>query len=106
MVTPSNSAVLPLSEVWTRKPKSFRQCHIGTGASVARVPEPRPEMSHSYRSHRVKYLPGLHTVRCQTVAKSLILALRAKTSHKAKGPDFRAFSMVAGAGFEPATFGL
>ncbi len=41
--------------------KVLSKCHIGTGATVAQVPEPRPEVEHTYRSHSVKYLPGPHT---------------------------------------------
>ncbi len=48
----------------------------------------------------------VQTVRFQSVCKTAILAVLPRLLDKEKGPDIRAFLMVAGAGFEPATFGL
>src|SRR6516165_11048067 len=42
---------------WTSRHK----CQAGTGASVAQVPDPRREVSGSYRSHGVKDEPDSHT---------------------------------------------
>jgi hypothetical protein len=40
--------------------ETLKECHIGTGATVAQVPEPRPRVSSTYRSHCGKYGPDQH----------------------------------------------
>ena len=35
-------------------------CQAPTGATVAQAPEPRPNASNTYRSHRVKHEPVSH----------------------------------------------
>ena len=41
-------------EVWVRKQKSLRKCRLGTGTSVAQVPERVSEVSGRYRIHFVR----------------------------------------------------
>ena len=36
-------------------------CNTATGATVAQLPEPVPELSHTYRSQHVHYEPGQHS---------------------------------------------
>jgi hypothetical protein len=43
------------------QPTSTTGCNTATGASVAQLPEPVPELEHSNRSRHVHYEPGQHT---------------------------------------------
>jgi hypothetical protein len=49
--------LIPSSTWWTF---AGTKCQAGTGASAARVPEPRLKVSGGYRSHAVKHEPEFH----------------------------------------------
>ncbi len=67
------------------------KCHTGTGATVAQVPEPRPEVEHTYRSHSVKYLPGAHIQSKQSRSGQRSEVERLGTRQHRKAPQKRGF---------------
>ncbi len=48
-----------IEEAQHQQPEPDR-CNAATGASVAQLPEPVPELEHSNRSQHVHYEPGQH----------------------------------------------
>jgi hypothetical protein len=81
------------------------------GGESARLGVDRPELTSSYRGHGVNHEPGSHTGLAHKDPARIGLQMVARRERR-KGADSPApfrdqvFYLVAGAGFEPATFGL
>ena len=93
-----------------------RRRHRPTGgpSSVSQVPGPLspryrgrvPKLSARYRCHSVKYEPGPHNLSVPTSPVELVKSLALKTKKPWPSNALTRAFIVAGAGFEPATFGL
>jgi hypothetical protein len=70
---------------------------LSASATATSTPPP-PQRSREPGARRPKWYPN--------VVPNGTLANRFGHYEQRKGPGFRAFSVIAGAGFEPATFGL
>jgi hypothetical protein len=83
-------------------------------AGVKQVPEPLsprnrnrvPKVSNRSRSHGVKYEPGSHIIKESVILDFLCAFFGFRRRTAALAPALTWTFLVAGAGFEPATFGL
>ena len=86
------------------------RCRTSTGTPVAHPPNPRRAQSHDYRSRNVNHLPGPHNRISriwQTIWQTTSNSRLPKTwNGRPGGLPLQGFSLVAGVGFEPTTFGL
>ncbi len=86
------------SEKGSAQPVADQGCNTATGTTVAQEPDSVPKMSHNYRSQHVNHDPGQHKLEAHAALLGFV---------QNKAPRLVTWGfVVAGAGFEPATFGL